>query len=882
MPLTPGTRLGPYDVLALIGAGGMGEVYRARDSKLNREVAIKVLPAVLARDPERMARFEREAKTLAALNHPNIAHIYGLEESPSGCALVMELVPGETLKGPLPLETTLRCAKQIADALETAHEKGIIHRDLKPGNIMITPEGIVKVLDFGLAAVARPAGETGDPYQSPTVTAATQPGVIMGTAAYMSPEQAAGKPVDKRTDIWSFGVVLYEIMTGTRLFTGETISDTLADVLRAPIDFDKLPAETPRRIRELLGRCLNRDAKRRLRDIGEARIAIEESLRHPENHVAITPSAPARKLVILPWAVAAVSVAALAVLAWLHFYRPPPVRPVLKVSLPLPAKSRSSSFALSPDGRRLAVQLFSESGLQIWIRALDSPQFQPLAGTDDAFFPFWSFDSKSIGFFTGSKLRIISADGGPSQTLCDGAEFGAGGTWNRDGVILFAGASGPLRRVNASGGPCTIVTRVAGTSAQLFPQFLPDGKHFVFTMRGGEESQQGIYAASLDEPTPRRLLPDVSAALYAPSTGGKEPGYLLFLRGRNLMAQPFDPQALKLSGDVSSLGAEASFEFGGPYVLASVSNEGMLLSNSRRGFTIFQPTWLDESGKELGAVGPTTPSQIFAAVSPDGTALATGRDQAIWLTDLGRGGESRLTPPHVNANAPVWSPDSVWIAFGAGKGLYAKDVRGAGQAVLLFEGENTITPSDWSRDGHYLIYTVASNNRCQIQYMEDPLNRSGRRKAVSLGSNDTFESEGQVSPDGRWLVYTAATMDSTVVYVRPFPVGPGRWKVSGSETTNAEPRWRSDGKAIFYLEGITPMRRVMAVPVHAGLRGEFQAGIAKKLFEFRGTRYRSSLNAFFYQPGPDGRRFFVNVEAPEEQSSLSLISNWEKAAFGGC
>jgi Tol biopolymer transport system component len=857
----------------------MGEVYRARDARLDRYVAIKVLPAALAGNRERLARFEREAKVLAALNHPNIAHIYGLEESPGGRALVMELVPGQTLKGPLALDTALRYAQQIAGALEAAHEKGIVHRDLKPGNVMITPEGTVKVLDFGLAAVAQPAAEGGDVYQSPTLTVATQTGVIMGTAAYMSPEQAAAKPVDKRSDIWSFGVVLYEMLTGARLFEAETVSHTLADVLRAPIHFDKLPAETPHRARELLRRCLDRDARQRLRDIGEARIAIEESLRQPENQAAVAPAAPKPRPAALPWALAAVSIAALAVLAWLHFRAVPPAGPLWNVSLPLPANTRSSSFAFAPDGKRLAVQLFDEGGVQIWIRSLASTQFQLLAGTRAGFYPFWSPDSKTIGYF-GDGLRVVSAEGGPAQKLCDVAGFGAGGTWNRDGVILFGSPAG-LQRVNASGGPCTAVTHAAGTTQHQFPQFLPDGKHFLFTMQGGEESRQGIFLASLDNPAPRRLLPDVSSALFAPSTLGKKHGYLLFLRGKNLMAQPFDPQTLQLAGDLSPTGVEASFHYGtSPYVMASVAVGGALAFQTRRGFTSFQPIWLDESGRELGAVAPAASTQIYAALSPDGKMLVIGRDNKLWLTDLSRAGESRLTSLEQSAIAPVWSPDSAWIAYGADKDLYAQDVRAAAKAELLFQDVSAKTPSDWSRDGRYLIYTAASAEGWQIWYLEDPLNRSGGRKAVALETDGELQSHGQLSPDGRWLAYTTAATDSSTVYVRPFPSGSGRWKISGAGLANMEPRWRADGKELFYLEGISPMRRVMAVAIAATPRGEFQAGTPRKLFEFRGTSYVPVSNAFFYQPVPGARRFFANVEAPEEQSSLNLISNWEKAAFG--
>jgi eukaryotic-like serine/threonine-protein kinase len=888
MSLASGTRLGPYEVLAPLGAGGMGEVYRARDLQLERDVAIKVLPDELANDPERLARFEREARVLASLNHSNIATIYGLESSNGIRALVMELVPGETLRGPLAVRTALEYAKQIAEALEAAHERGIVHRDLKPGNIMITPEGGVKVLDFGLAAAPKRDGTASAPGKdaanSPTLTvAATQAGMIMGTAAYMSPEQAAGKTVDKRADIWSFGVVLWEMLSGTRLFAGETVLHTLADVLRAPIGFDKLPRETPRAIRELLRRCLDRDARRRLRDIGEARIAIEESLNRPEKEPETIPAAVPPGRAIMPWALAVVSVAALAALAWVHFRGEPAALPVLNSSLPLPANAQPGSFALSPDGKWLVIQLITENGIQLWLRSLASPDFQRLPGTEFAFSPFWSPDSKSIGFVVRGKLETISVAGGPQHALCEGTGVsGSGGTWNRDGVIVFGSAAGPLRRANASGGRCTAATRAEGTNAQRFPEFLPDGDHFVFAAGGADESSRGIYVASLDDPTPRRLLPDVSGVLFASSMLGKEYGYLLFGRGNSLMAQPFNSKTLQLAGDVFPTGVQASSldSHGFLELLASVSGNGMLAYRYTPGDSMSQLTWLDRTGRELGTVGASVQNQIHLTLSPDGKTAATYRNQEILLTDLRRAAESNFTQPERSASPPVWSPDGTLIAFGADKGLYVKDARGGLQEELLFKDENVKRPSDWSRDGRYLIYTVESGNEWQIWYLSDPLNRSGNRKAVQLASPEQAESQGQLSPNGRWLAYTAADMGSTTVYVRPFPSGPGRWTISGSETVNVEPRWRDDGKELFYLEGIAPTQTLMAVSVQVGPHGDFQAGPPRKLFEFRGTSHVPSINAFSYNPSADGQRFLVNVEAAENQSAVNVITNWEKAALG--
>ena len=463
MSLSPGERLGAYQILAPLGAGGMGEVYRARDTRLDREVAIKVLPASVAQDRDRLARLEREAKVLASLNYPHIAQIYGLEESGETRALAMELVPGSTLKGPLPLDTALAYARQIAEALEAAHEKGITHRDLKPANIMVTPEGVVKVLDFGLASAPSREGES-DPANSPTLTmAATQAGVILGTAAYMAPEQAAGKPVDKRADIWAFGVVLFEMLTGARLFDGgETISHTLADVLRAPIDLDRLPKETPRAVRHLLRRCLDRDVKTRLRDIGEARIAIVAALSESGEEAEAAP----QRRAIVPWAVAALVGIAAAALGLLHFREAPPPERVIHATL-LPPDGAEFDFnssyalpALSPDGTRIVFGARAKDGkTQLWLRRLDSPIAQPLPGTESAEFPFWSPDSKWVGFGQEAKLKKIDISGGPPVTVADlMAQFWSG-SWSPDGIILFSlqGNSMPLWRVAAAGGTPTAV-----------------------------------------------------------------------------------------------------------------------------------------------------------------------------------------------------------------------------------------------------------------------------------------------------------------------------------------------------------------------------------------------------------------------------------------
>jgi len=879
-----------YRITAKLGQGGMGAVYRATDTKLGREVAIKVLPAFFANDPDRLARFSREAKVLASLNHPNIAQIYGIEESNGVRALVMELVPGKTLAahvkpGPLPIETALNYAKQIADAFEAAHEKGITHRDLKPANVVVTPEGVVKVLDFGLAAVSQaPAASEASPTNSPTLTMrATQAGTIMGTAAYMSPEQASGKPVDRRADIWSFGVVLFEMLTGRRLFGGETISHTLADVLRAPIDFDQLPRETPAAIRGLLRRCLERNVRNRLRDIGDARIVIEEALSGAPQDAVPAAVPPRRNL--LPWAVAAVGITAAFGVSFVHFRETPPADPVLHLSVPLPGNARAGFAALSPDGRRLVIGFTADGKYQLWLRSLDSSQFQPLPGTEGARALFWSPDSKSIGFFADGKLKTIPAVGGPPQVLCDGA---AGGTWNRDGVILFglSGIGAPLERVNAAGGACTKVTEPGGGGGHFYPEFLPDGKHFLYAVTGGQEDKWGIYVSSLDagldHPASRRLLADRSSAIFVPSTTGKKYGYLLFLRGSTLMAQPFSAEKLQLAGDVFPVAAEVSFSPNVFQIAASASPVGILVYRSDVGETRDQLIWMDRSGKELGKVGGVV-DQWHVVLSPDGKTAATMRpNQGMWLYDLQRGGETRFTSPPLAGSAPVWSPEGDLIAFGSGRGLYVKDASGGLKEELLLENENSKTPSDWSRDGRYLIYTEFDPKGLgDIWFLQDPLNKSGERKSVKFQGTEAVESQGQLSPDGRWLAYVSNESGREEVYVRPFPSGPGRWKVSAGRVRGREPRWRRDGKELFFLETSTPVNRLMAVPVQSGPGGDFQAGVPQALFEFRGLVTVTTTNGFIYSPSADGQRFLVAVQSGDAQPTLNVITNWEKAALRG-
>src|SRR5215469_12490868 len=613
MSLSAGTRLGQYEILGPIGAGGMGEVYRARDTKLKRDVAIKVLPDAFASDPERMARFQREAEVLASLNHPNIAHIYGVEER----ALVMELVEGEPLSGPLPIDLALGYTKQIAEALEYAHEKGVIHRDLKPANVKVTTEGVVKLLDFGLAkAIEDPARQGEDASNSPTLTlGATRVGMIMGTAAYMSPEQARGKRADRRADIWSFGAVLYEMLAGRKAFEGESVSDTLASVLKLDPDWSALPAATPPAIRNLIRRCLTKDLRQRLQAIGEARIVLETPL--SDEPAAVAPAPRHRRL---PWIVAAVATLALILGTFFYFRKAPPAGHMLRYTIAAPENTTNlHSFAISPDGKLVAMAAEVKGKRQLWLRALDSLQVRPVPGTDEAAFPFWSPDSRYIGFFAQGKLKKIAASGGPVQSLCE-VSSGYGGSWNRDNVIVFSPtfATGvAIRRVSATGGMPSDVIKSRGSSA--YPVFLPDGHHFLYVFRGESADQNGIYLSSLDGTENRRVIPDVSSVVFAA-------GRMLFVRESTLMAQPFDSPSGQPVGEVFPVAEGISTMSVLGYAPVTASETGALLYESGGDFGPNQMVWYDRGGKLLGNV--SSPSQVFdPAISPDEKSILFRRSR---------------------------------------------------------------------------------------------------------------------------------------------------------------------------------------------------------------------------------------------------------------
>jgi serine/threonine protein kinase len=852
MLLATGNRLGPYVIVAPLGAGGMGEVYRAMDTKLDREVAIKILPEALARDPERLRRFEREAKILAALNHPNIAQIYAIEEG----ALVMELVEGQTLHGPLPVGTALHYAHQLADALEAAHEKGIIHRDLKPANIMVTATGVVKVLDFGLAAVAQ--RETQAETAVTLTTSPTRAGMILGTAGYMSPEQARGKPVDRRADIWAFGVVLYEMLTGRKLFAGETISDTLSAVLTKEPDWNRVPAE----LQPLLRSCLEKDPKRRLRDIGDAWRMLE-----------IPPQIMGLRHSRLAW-IAAGSLAVIALgVSLIHFRERPPETPVVSLSVALPPKTSADSMALSPNGRHMALAMREATGkISLWIRALDSVRLQQLVGTENAYMPFWSPDGKSIAFFADNKLKRIDLAGGPVQTICESGP-GRGGTWNRDGVILYARHNSAVMRVSAAGGEPREVTQLGPReSRHYWPWFLPDGRRFLFTKPGPPEVR-GVWIASLDmRSEPRRLLGDNSRTMYAS-------GWLLFGRNRAVMAQTFDvargqlgPEAVPLINEIGTDDLSGGTSF-------SVSETGHL-SYLRASSEQRRLAWLNRNGEFFRAVGERAIISN-AILSRDGTRIATDildaqGNRDIWIIDTRGGTPTRLTFSPLLDWLPSWSPDGKSIAWsssmGGGLRIYRKLASGASQEEALLSGGLPKFVNDWSPDGRYLLYNeIGSNTLSDLWTL--PL--AGDRKPFPYLKSKFDERDAAFSPDGRWVAYVSDESAQYQVWVQSFPAGTGKWQISTNVggalggtygRSRSIPRWRRDGRELYYMSGDG---KIMAVEVE--FSDTFRSGTPQALFD-------APLKTTQFDVAADGQKFLLPM--PDENTSnepVHVVLNWVAA-----
>ena len=874
--LSKGTVINHYRIIEKIGAGGMGEVYLAEDTSLNRQIAIKVLPDTFGTDPERLARFDREAKLLASLNHPNLATIHGLESAAGKPFLIMEFVAGETLaqriaKGPLPVEEALEVCRQIAEGMEAAHEKGIIHRDLKPANIKITPEGKVKILDFGLAKAIHEDLPAADAAQSPTVTEQmTRAGVILGTAAYMSPEQAKGKPVDKRADIWAFGCILFECLTGRRAFEGETVSETLAAILRGEPNWDKLPAQTPLHIKALLHRCLHKNSTQRLRDIGDARIEVEG---FSFDTIATSEMRGRSWREIFAWAIAALAVVAVAIL-WISSGGRQSAREEPIISHILPPENSVScfrdGFALSPDGRKLAfVSLSSKGERLVWVRFLDRQDAVPLTGTDNASYPFWSPNSKEIAFYSGGKLKRVSADGGLIQEVCRANLVGAhGGSWGSAGVILFRDDIGGTSRVSEAGGESV---QVIMERSLVFASFVSDGQRFLHI--GSSGGKNGVFVASLTKPDSGREIlgtSDAGRVEWVP------PDRLVLWRSsdRTLVTQRVNLGSGSTLGPQKLLAERVPCPNDWPMFSTSPADMMAFVVNPSQARNDFASrlVWVDRKGNVLGNLGDIG-GYWDLRISLDGRRVAVNPDNDVWIFDIATGLPTRLTNEMASgsgADTPLWSPRGDRIVAmtsdRAQSAITEYPISGGHPRVIYRDSSSSPYATDWSRDGRYLAIDRYEfrGNLTDMMYFDFADNQL---KPFLATLSD--EGDGHFSPDGRWIAYVSNETGSYEVYIRSFPGGDQFRRISFAG--GMHPRWRADGRELFFL---APGWKVMATEMK--LQPTLEIGTPTPLFQMVMADIMKGYTAP-YDVSPDGQRFLV-ISPQTKPVPLTLVQNWTALA----
>jgi len=889
MSTEPGSRLLHYTLTEKIGEGGMGAVWRASDTTLNRDVAIKLLPQIFADSPERLARFEREAKLLASLNHPNIAAIYGLHQEDGNRFLAMELVEGEDLakrlqRGPMPVEQALDIGAQMAAGIEAAHEKGVVHRDLKPANVIVNPEGKVKLLDFGLAKALEndPAG--GDPSLSPTMTSAgTVAGMILGTAAYMSPEQARGKPLDRRTDLWSFGCVLYECLTGTSLFAGETISDSLAAVLRKTPDWSKLPGDTPPMVRLLLRRCLARDPAKRLRDAGDARLELEQAIEDPSvEALGFTPTGgepatqPATILRWFPWVLTG-TLALIALFFALRSGEPTQDSATRRLMIPVAGTTQfydggeTPPPAVSPDGHSVVYGQTDDDVSRLWLRPLNSFEGRPLTGTEDAKFAFWSPDSRHIGFFLDGRLKRVEVASGRVQLIGEVGGFTPrGASWGTNGQIVFTPNSNTgVWIIDAAGGTARQITTPDADIADCshrWPHFLPDGEHFLYLLWTNDftalEQYGGVYLMSISGDTePVRLVSDASAMAYAP------PGYLLVMQEDNLMAVPFDADDLEIRGNAAVIASGVLFSNNSGHAAFSVSSEGTLIY--ARGVASVPPAtfvWYDRDGTETATPVEPTPLLGDLRLSSDATRAAalmpsaTG-DAAVWVVDLLRGVRTRLTPPApYSYTAAVLSADGNRVLYVSPEtgtwDLYVRNVDGSGnqQPFLLTDRDKVVY--DWSRDGSRILFSATGAGTSDLWIYDSQTQTS----EVLIEGDPTYVG-ARFSPGGRHVAYMTDESGRMEVFIQTIDGGA---RAQVSTAGGAGPHWRDDGREIVYVD---PDWRMMAVSVDLGANG---VTLGTPSFLFALDRTVVSADA-----AGDHKRFLLATTDEQDSAPLHVILGWQ-------
>jgi Tol biopolymer transport system component len=894
MGLAAGDRLGAYEIVALLGAGGMGEVYRAKDTRLDRTVAIKVLPQQFAADPEARARFEREGRAISSLEHPHICALYDVGQHNGITYLVMQHLEGETLearltKGALPIGEAIQCGIEIADALDKAHRAGIVHRDLKPGNVMLTKSG-AKLLDFGLAKGATPVVATSGLSMLPTTPPSlTAQGTILGTFQYMAPEQIEGLEADVRTDIFALGAVLFEVITGRRAFEGKSRASLLGAILKdEPPPVSTVQVVAPKTLDRIITTCLAKDPDDRYQSARDLLRELKWAVSSGEAKEVIAPASARRPLYSrLAWAAAGIALVALSIVAAQHLRETTQSAEAIQFTIAPPDNTTfaappgggtgfATQAAVSPDGRSVVFVGSTQNRFQLWLRPLASVASRPIPGTEDGAFPFWSPDSRYIGFFANGKLKKVLAAGGPPTVLCD-AVSGRGGTWNRDNVIVFAPTVGILQRVSGAGGvpqPASELDKEYGETGHRFPFFLPDGRHFVYTGVIGTccpaSKPARIRLGTLDTTTATTLMEAESSAVIASD-------HLLFNRDGTLMAVPYDATALALTGDAFPV-AESVTREGSRYASFSISETGVLVfASGGVGRPTTRLTWIDRAGRELGALADPASYEALA-MSPDERRVAvvfgsgTPENRDIWILDAARGTQTRFTFDPGDDHMPVWSPDNLRIVFqairdGSGLSLRQKQVDGttSEEAVLPPGVSGPVQPTDWSTDGRHIAYAHNPGTGFSFDLWALPL--FGDRKPFPLVKTPFGEANATFSPDDRWLAFQSNESGQPQIYVQPFPATGGKFMVS--KDGGWQPMWRRDGKELFF---ISPDARMMAAAIDT--TGQFQAGIPTALFPVS-TFPNALAPGWQYAVTKDGKRFLVNlVQRPSRTIPLTVVVNW--------